>query len=387
MKSKKIVKFLLSTLFLLASCSGSGEGGNSSETRPDFPDSNRTRTHTCMSICDVCGGCLNHECEKQECVHKCCDNLEKNLQVFEAEDNRVQLYGGIGISGVPGLKGETYVGGINANPGAELQFYFTSNKAVRADLYVSVSKRSSKIVFGDTMSTVVNGTKIGGRGHIGIKEEDEWGEFSEVGIGCFNFNEGINQVIFTCINSDASQGFNFDHFALRTSDNVSFELVSPDAYINSNKVDSKFEAETPNESNALTYCGGDDSIWRIDDNNFSGGAYLGHIYDASLANPGKYYLNYNIEAPKAGIGQIYFFVGCAAEILKGALILYVNGTKVNCINNWPETGGWTVFDGRAYGYVYLKEGENKLSVYIGVDAILNMDYFVIAGSVSLSPTV
>ena len=215
-------------------------------------NANKPIVHTCESVCEVCGGCLNESCQEEACLNKCTCNLpcehacsicglcldyesteekclEKcgskysNTQTFEAEDSHVYLYGGerggLGIAKETD-KGATeeYIGGYNANLGANIKYVIHSDIDTRATLFASVCKRNAPQLFTNNILVIVNGKIIESKGVVPATKEgdNEWTTFVDVCLGCIDLKSGRNYLSFIVANDDVSCGFNFNNIKIKS---------------------------------------------------------------------------------------------------------------------------------------------------------------------------
>lgn len=183
---------------------------------------------TCDHVCYTCGYCIDYSSTLEACKTKCGENLT-NTQTFEAEDSHVLRYAG--KSGAIGIASETdrgttetYIGGYNANLGAQIKYVFDCEEATTATLFVNVCKRKSQIIFANNVLVNVNGTLLQSRGIVPTvsDDEDEWTTFTDVGLGCIQLVEGRNYISFTVANDDANGGFNFNKITIKSDIEISW---------------------------------------------------------------------------------------------------------------------------------------------------------------------
>lgn len=190
----------------------------SSSTEPYEPE--------CEHKCATCGLCIDYSSELEECKEKCGGHLT-NTQEFEAEDSHVLLYGGdrgnLGSSQEEGSS-EVYIGGFNANLGAQIKYVITAPTDLTGTLFVSVCKRSSPLLFTSSVLVQVNGEIMQSKGVVpNLSEgEAEWVNFTEVCLGCIELKEGRNTITFTVANDDVSCGFNFDSIIIKSNETLSW---------------------------------------------------------------------------------------------------------------------------------------------------------------------
>ena len=209
--------------------------------------------HLCESICDECGGCEDEYCRESACQNKCtcikpCDHacatcglcldaastdercVEKcgsnlsNSQIFEGEDGHVLLYGGIlgnlGVGSEPGAT-ETYISGMNANPGASAKFVIVAEEAGVANLSASAGKRYIPMAFMSNLMVLVNGEIMSSKAILpGAAEgENQWVSFVTLNLGCIELKEGRNVIEFVVTGNEC---FNFDKIIIKSNTNLTW---------------------------------------------------------------------------------------------------------------------------------------------------------------------
>lgn len=182
----------------------------------------------CEHACEVCGYCIDPTSTSPRCEEKC--GSDKAIdQIFEGEDSHVLLYGG--ATGELGIGHETdlgadeyYVGSYNGNLGARIKYVVISEVEQHASLSVSVCKRSSGILFTNSIIVTVNNQIVNSKAIVpGISEgENEWVNFVRVTLGCISLKEGRNIIEFTVASGDAANGFNFDKMFLKSNSPISW---------------------------------------------------------------------------------------------------------------------------------------------------------------------
>ena len=174
-----------------------------------------TEPHECTSVCPICGGCLDSECENPVCATKC--GAGKDAYVFEAEDAEIAdgpaPYAGYGIinSG-----DRTYIGNLNQNTGATVTFTVNAEEAATVSLVVTVNRRFAETVFTEKFGVSVNNGSDLDRPTIVPAYADQWADasFMDFNLGCIDLEAGKNTIRFTVLTTDDLSGYNFDKITL-----------------------------------------------------------------------------------------------------------------------------------------------------------------------------
>ena len=174
-----------------------------------------TEPHECTSVCPICGGCLDSECEHPVCATKC--GAGKDAYVFEAEDAEIAdgpaPYAGYGIinSG-----DRTYIGNLNQNTGATVTFTVNAEEAAIVSLVVTVNRRFAETVFTEKFGVSVNNGRDLDRPTIVPAYADQWADesFMDFNLGCIDLVAGENTIRFTVLTTDDLSGYNFDKITL-----------------------------------------------------------------------------------------------------------------------------------------------------------------------------
>ena len=174
-----------------------------------------TEPHECTSVCPICGGCLDSECENPVCATKC--GAGKDAYVFEAEDAEIAdgpaPYAGYGIinSG-----DRTYIGNLNQNTGATVTFTVNAEEAATVSLVVTVNRRFAETVFTEKFGVSVNNDRDLDRPTIVPAYADQWTDesFMNFNLGCIDLVAGENTIRFTVLTTGDLSGYNFDKITL-----------------------------------------------------------------------------------------------------------------------------------------------------------------------------
>ena len=192
-------------------------------------DCNITEEHVCKNVCEVCGGCKDYGCKKDECKTKCSCDI-----VLEAEDSRVCTYHdgpNPNISWGAGLRVKTYdtgrtiVEGFNGNPHAYIEFTIESADADTRELWVTINRRGYDIVFTDAIIVTHNGTRMQNPELTIPSFGGQWGgeqwsdeAFESFFVATVTLVKGENKFRFEIATDDNEKddaAFNFDKIELR----------------------------------------------------------------------------------------------------------------------------------------------------------------------------
>ena len=171
-----------------------------------------------------------------------------------------------------------------------------------------------------------------------------------------------------------------DYVAFKTAGALSataFETEAPEVPVEPTVNTYKFEAE-----NAISNAWEVDQLWKVGNDNASGGKFVGHIND--VAGQG-YYLTFEVYAKEACEVKLIYSLGTGADINASALALTVNGTAVttdvalaNC--------GWETFTEFEIATISLVEGKNTITITFNAGATTNMDYIELESTTEHSAT-
>ena len=143
------------------------------------------------------------------------------------------------------------------------------------------------------------------------------------------------------------------------------------------------EAETV-VCNGNVATGGDDQIWRQEDENRSGGMWLSRIYDVSVANPGHYYFKWLITVAEDCEVKVSLNAGVSGGINPAVSFpAKLNGADVSFTNSLTATG-WDNYTTQKLGIINLTAGENIFYIYIGEGTLCNIDYFQFESDTNLT---
>lgn len=185
--------------------------------------------HICLSVCPVCGGCLDDECEEEACANKCSCVEE----AFLATDGKVHLSSGLAIN----TEGN-YVQVSDYSAFVTLTFRFTASRAGKATLSFEVGGNpNAQWTFVDYFRVWVNvpfdscndtdgaSLKLSKDVYTAQTVQGSFTTFSSIEIGEINVIEGENTVTlgFTCVGNQM-YSFNVKGMGLK-SQGIEFALV------------------------------------------------------------------------------------------------------------------------------------------------------------------
>ena len=157
-------------------------GGNEDDTDKDQP---KPEPHKCESVCPVCGGCLDMECEDDECVIKCGESYLYGETYNVAEELSVAK------TSLTYDKSKAYYVGFNKMNEGAVSYKINSNKDMTVNLTASVYKTVAEDVFTDVITTTVNGVKLDRPSAI-----HAGGGVANVNLGCVDLVSGENTINF-----------------------------------------------------------------------------------------------------------------------------------------------------------------------------------------------
>lgn len=208
-----------------------------------------TEAHVCQSVCEVCGGCKNADCNEQACKEKCtckqgcehacpvcgkcvdptstedkckekCGDNRKNAIDFAATDGMAYNKGGD--------KGELTVNGnilsnFKGNKGAMLVFFVSSDKDTVASMYLSMTRSAENLDINKEFDILVNGEKVKASSTLN-KKAGEAEEVGEIGVGCVNLVKGRNIISITALKD--TSGADFEKITLKADTTLGWYIKS-----------------------------------------------------------------------------------------------------------------------------------------------------------------
>lgn len=176
--------------------------------------------HVCESECPECGKCLDLDCTETVCKDKC--NEGRTAYVFEAEDsvivNGTASYAKYNIrTNNAGKDNErTYVADLNQNYGATLTFTVIADENTTASLGITITRRNVDTVFTDKFGVSVNKGRDLIRPVTVPAYKDQWldSSFADFNLGCVDLVKGSNTIVFTVQTPGDMSGYNFDKITL-----------------------------------------------------------------------------------------------------------------------------------------------------------------------------
>lgn len=185
--------------------------------------------HICLSVCPVCGGCLDDECEEEACAVKCSCVEE----AFSATDGKVHLSSGLAIN----TEGN-YVQVADYSAFVTLTFRFTASQAGKATLSFEVGGNPNaqwtfvdyfrvwvNVLFDSCNDTDGASLKLSKDVYTAQTVQGSFTTFSSIEIGEIDVIEGENTVTlgFTCVGNQMFS-FNVKGMGLK-SQGIEFALV------------------------------------------------------------------------------------------------------------------------------------------------------------------
>ena len=181
--------------------------------------------HICNHHCPVCGNCVDLTCDKPACAIKCkCTTItiEAESEYVERIDGKA-LWGNMHV-GKDEERNLSYIGGLDGNSGAKLNFKFLANQKGRALLNASIRRRPWSFDIDEFVNVYINGEKIDyeqtlkGTVENGDYHSDDGsdgkGDFQSFDIRNFEINEGLNVITFEVGEKAGGQCPNFDKITL-----------------------------------------------------------------------------------------------------------------------------------------------------------------------------
>lgn len=116
---------------------------------------------------------------------------------------------------------EVYVGEMNENKGASIEFRVNSSENVKASLFARINKRKNQTVFGDLIDISVNNNSINSREVVESSGSAEtWTTFTDINVAIIDLQKGLNTIKFTTKNLGSTSGYNFDNIKLLSKTDV-----------------------------------------------------------------------------------------------------------------------------------------------------------------------
>ena len=169
-----------------------------------------TEPHECTSVCTICGGCLDAECDAPACETKCPGHDVRDFEILGTQSTLGAGSNGYPIQAPDAGAPEGLVGKLSENVGASLTFRFKAATSGRAKLIANVTTRYQELNFTDYMSVEVNGAPYETSAKVPTDGADRWLVPTAVELGEIELTAGeVTEVKFTVITADDLIGFNF----------------------------------------------------------------------------------------------------------------------------------------------------------------------------------
>ena len=320
--------------------------------------------HICDHVDAACGKCTDYGCDDPACADKCEEGWTQ--YEFAGIDPKVQLSGGA-MKNV----GDNYIGGLNTAVGATVTFNIDMEAATWAGIGLNACHRPTPVTFAEAFKLTVNGAAVKSSASMPTGGA-EWNDFDYVKVGYAKLKKGKNIIRFEVLSEDANKGYNIRGMAVGTAATVA------DWFVQQSVVDYKFEAENA-DSNAWE----SGALLKNNNDYASGGMCVGHVYDVSLSDPGKYYISFDIYAAERTEATLYLCLGTAGTVKASAFPVTLNGADVSSEKTF-EQGGWDDFREYEYAALTLEKGKNTVKVTVGAEAVANIDYIGFACGVELT---
>ena len=315
---------------------------------------------------------------------------------FEAEDERVALTKGSNGQ----LKVEnTYIGELNGNTGATIEFFVKTTKATTATLYASITQTNvANEKFTDKMAVKVNNTEVTSNAVVPVDSNGWlWSSWATIKLADISLVEGDNVISFTVLSGTEP---NFDNIVLKCADSLEWgkdshecsEVCSlcggcmdkdchrPACKKKCTCVELKIEAEDYTAiNNPLPADGSQGAFGKGAAPQASGGYIIKDVANVAYSNDNRAYLEYTVYSDKDTTVDLWIGAGIASETQKSALGVSV--TADGQTSDYTATEGtlpfesWDTYRRVNYGHISLKRGKNVVRITIMGHAAMNIDYF------------
>ena len=109
-----------------------------------------------------------------------------------------------------------YIGNLNTNKDASIEFKINAQSSGEAELYLALSKRNADVNYSDAFVTYLNNEEITFDTLIAKADAQNWYSFKENILGTIILNSGMNTLKFVIKSTNGDLGFNADYLKIKT---------------------------------------------------------------------------------------------------------------------------------------------------------------------------